>query len=74
MTGPAALETLRVDHVGSLARPQALLAAHAALDRDEMSEEEGRRIEDEAIQGVIAQQETIGFPVVNDGEFRRRNF
>ena len=74
MTKPAALETLRVDHVGSLARPQALLAAHAALDRDEMSEEEVCRIEDEAIQGVIARQETIGFPVVNDGEFRRRNF
>jgi 5-methyltetrahydropteroyltriglutamate--homocysteine methyltransferase len=33
-----------------------------------------RTLEDESIRDVVAQHESIGFPVVTDGEFRRRNF
>ena len=68
------LDTLRVDHIGSLVRPKALLEAQARLDAHAATEEELRRAEDEAIRDVIAHQERLGFPVVNDGEFRRRNF
>jgi 5-methyltetrahydropteroyltriglutamate--homocysteine methyltransferase len=68
------LDTIRVDHIGSLVRPRALLEMHAILDRREATEDDLRRAEDDAIREVVSQQEAIGFPVVNDGEFRRRNF
>ena len=71
-TGP--LDMLRVDHIGSLVRPAPLLAMHRRLDAGEASAEELAALEDELIRGVVAEQERIGFPVVNDGEFRRRNF
>ena len=71
-TGP--LDRLRVDHIGSLVRPSALLEAQARRDREDASEEDLREAEDAAIREVVARQEAIGFPVVNDGEFRRRNF
>ena len=70
----APLDTLRVDHIGSLVRPKALLEVHARVDAHAATEEELRLAEDEAIRDVIARQESLGFPVVNDGEFRRRNF
>ncbi|MEE8518679.1 MAG: methionine synthase [Dehalococcoidia bacterium] len=65
---------LRVDHIGSLARPEELLAMHRRIDAGDANEAELRTEENEAIQVVIARQEAIGFPVVTDGEFRRRNF
>lgn len=68
------LDLLRVDHIGSLARPRALLEMHARFDAGDASLEELTAIEDELIREVVAKQEGVGFPVVNDGEFRRRNF
>ena len=68
------LESLRVDHIGSLARPQALLDMRAKFDSGDAAEFELRAVEDLAIREVIARQEAIAFPVVNDGELRRRNF
>ena len=69
-----ALESLRVDHIGSLARPQALLDMRAKFESGDAAQGELRAAEDRAIREVIARQEAIAFPVVNDGEFRRRNF
>ena len=68
------LDFLRVDHVGSLARPRALLEMHARFDAGDASREELTALEDELIRDVVAKQEGVGFPIVNDGEFRRRNF
>ena len=68
------MDTLRVDHIGSLVRPRALLDMHARKDNAEASPEELAELEDALIQEVVAQQERIGFPIVTDGEFRRRNF
>ena len=71
-TGP--LDNLRVDHIGSLVRPRQLLDMHARFDAGDASAAELAEVEDALIRDVVAQQERIGFPVVNDGEFRRRNF
>lgn len=61
----------RADHVGSLIRPDALLAARAAAEKKEMPEAELRRIQQEAIREVVRMQEEIGLKVVTDGEFNR---
>ena len=65
---------MRVDHVGSLLRPEWLKQAfrdHAlgALDAGAL-----REAQDRAIREVVAKQEAIGLPVVTDGEFRRLNW
>ena len=55
-------------------RPEHLLAARMAFDRDELQAEELHRIEDEEIRKAVALQEDIGFKVVTDGEFRRESW
>ena len=73
-TIPGTLDRLRVDHIGSLSRPQSLLDLHRRVDAQQASQEDLRGEEDRAIREAIARQGAIGFPIVNDGEFRRRNF
>jgi len=67
-------DLLRADHIGSFGRPRALLDAQDAFDAAGGDAAALRAAEDEAIREVVARQEAIGFPVVTDGEFRRRNF
>ena len=64
----------RADHVGSLLRPQALLAARRRARDGEMSPDELRQIEDTHIRDVVASQEGVGLKSVTDGEFRRTYF
>ena len=66
--------TARVEHVGSLLRPPFLQQARAARARGEVSPAEFKAAEDRAVREVIALQEEIGLPVVNDGEQRRDSF
>ena len=61
----------RADHVGSLLRPPALLDARERRQRNEISADDLRRVEDEAIREVVKLQEDIGLQAVTDGEFRR---
>jgi 5-methyltetrahydropteroyltriglutamate--homocysteine methyltransferase len=68
------LKMMRVDQVGSLLRPDKLKEAFARCGRGEMSEDELRRIQDDAIREVIARQAAHQLPVITDGEFRRTNF
>jgi len=68
------LKTVRVDQIGSLVNPPALLEAFRAFEAGTLSEAELSRIQDEAIADTIGKQESMGFPVVSDGEMRRRNF
>jgi 5-methyltetrahydropteroyltriglutamate--homocysteine methyltransferase len=68
------LRDVRVDHVGSLLRPAKLRDAFAAHERGEIATETLRAIQDEAVAEVIVKQESLGFPVVTDGEYRRINF
>jgi len=65
---------LRVDHVGSLLRPESLKAAFLEYGAGRLSSEDLRRAQDDAIRNVVARQEAIGLPVATDGEFRRLNW
>ncbi len=64
----------RADHVGSLLRPQQLQEARARFQKDEITKEQLRSIEDDAIRDVVKKQEAIGLQSITDGEFRRTFF
>jgi 5-methyltetrahydropteroyltriglutamate--homocysteine methyltransferase len=66
--------TFRADHVGSLLRPEPLLAARRRHEASEITDDELRAIEDAAITDAVRSQEEAGIDVVTDGEFRRRDF
>lgn len=59
----------RADHIGSFLRPAELLEARSSASPDRL-----RQLEDQHILRVLAKQKELGFEVVTDGEFRRRNF
>ncbi len=61
----------RYDVVGSFLRPARLRQARAAFERGELSAEELKRVEDEAILDLIAKEKAAGLHVITDGEFRR---
>ena len=66
--------TARVEHVGSLLRPPFLLQARAAYARGELAPAAFKAAEDRAVREVVALQEDVDLPVVNDGEMRRESF
>src|SRR4051812_1827279 len=61
----------RADHVGSLLRPPHLLDARSRFAKDEMSADELRAVEDDAIRDVVRMQRDVGLRSATDGEFRR---
>jgi len=61
----------RADHVGSLLRPAALKEARAKRERNEITADALRAIEDREIERAIRKQEEIGLKLATDGEFRR---
>lgn len=64
----------RADHVGSLLRPPALLAMRGRFQKGEITAEELRAAEDEAIRDAVKKQEAVGLQSITDGEFRREFF
>jgi 5-methyltetrahydropteroyltriglutamate--homocysteine methyltransferase len=64
----------RADHVGSLLRPPQLLTARESAKRNEISAQQLREVEDEAIREVVRMQEDAGLQGVTDGEFRRSSW
>ncbi|HKI97230.1 MAG TPA: 5-methyltetrahydropteroyltriglutamate--homocysteine S-methyltransferase [bacterium] len=64
----------RADHVGSLLRPKALLAARAQYQKGQITAAQLREAEDAAIKHAVALQEQVGLEGVTDGEFRRTFF
>jgi len=64
----------RADHVGSLLRPQRLKEARTRLQNNEITKDQLREVEDEAIREVVRKQEAIGLQSITDGEFRRTFF
>jgi 5-methyltetrahydropteroyltriglutamate--homocysteine methyltransferase len=64
----------RADHVGSLLRPQPLVAARNRHRDGDISGDELRAIEDTHIRDVVKRQEDVGLSSVTDGEFRRTFF
>ncbi|MGH9576335.1 MAG: hypothetical protein ACRD3R_02775, partial [Terriglobales bacterium] len=65
---------LRVDHVGSLLRPESLKQAFREHAMGALSAEALRAAQDGAIREVVARQEALGLPLVTDGEYRRLNW
>src|SRR6185503_10714690 len=68
------LDSMRVDLVGSLLRPQKLKQAFADCGQGKASEAELKSEQDEAIREVVAKQVAHNLPIVVDGEFRRTSF
>src|SRR4026209_1525753 len=68
------LDSLRVDLVGSLLRPENLKAAFAKIAAGESSEAELKTTQDDAIRAVVAKQLERDLPIIVDGEFRRTSF
>jgi 5-methyltetrahydropteroyltriglutamate--homocysteine methyltransferase len=64
----------RADHVGSLLRPAALLAAREDRAAGRISAEQLRAVEDEAIRDVVRMQRDAGLRSATDGEFRRTSW
>jgi 5-methyltetrahydropteroyltriglutamate--homocysteine methyltransferase len=64
----------RVEHVGSLLRPRFLRDAREACARGELTPAEFKAAEDRAVREIVAMQEELDLPVVNDGEMRRESF
>jgi 5-methyltetrahydropteroyltriglutamate--homocysteine methyltransferase len=64
----------RADHVGSLMRPASVLQARSRAAAKEISIDELRAVEDEAIVRLVKKQEEIGLQAITDGEIRRAFF
>ena len=64
----------RADHVGSLLRPPEVLKAWADRDAGRITPEDSRKVEDEAIRGLVKLQEDAGLTGITDGECRRKVF
>ena len=62
----------RADQVGSLIRPSSLVAARQAAGRGEITAAELRRLQEEAIRGVVRMQEDVGLKPITDGEYNRQ--
>ena len=69
-----ALASLRVDQVGSLLRPPRLIEIFKLHARGQASNEQLRQAQDESIRQLVDKQQSRGFPILTDGEHRRRNF
>jgi 5-methyltetrahydropteroyltriglutamate--homocysteine methyltransferase len=64
----------RADHVGSLLRPPAVLAARDQFAAGQITGEQLREIEDTAIREAIRKQGEVGLRSATDGEFRRESW
>jgi 5-methyltetrahydropteroyltriglutamate--homocysteine methyltransferase len=64
----------RYDHVGSFLRPKYLLEARAQKARGDISPEQLRKVEDQAISEIVKFQQDVGLHSITDGEFRRTYF
>lgn len=61
----------RADHVGSLLRTAPLKDARVQREKNKISTDALKAVEDREIAAIIKKQEEIGLQAVTDGEFRR---
>ena len=61
----------RYDYVGSFLRPAKLKKARRQFDKGNISYDELKKVEDEAITELITKIKESGYHVITDGEFRR---
>ncbi|MGE3245191.1 MAG: 5-methyltetrahydropteroyltriglutamate--homocysteine S-methyltransferase [Beijerinckiaceae bacterium] len=74
MSGQHDRPKFRADHVGSLKRSPALLAARQDFAAGKLEAAALRAIEDAAVRDAVARQEAAGLGVVTDGDQRREAF
>ncbi|KAI9574167.1 UROD/MetE-like protein [Boletus coccyginus] len=67
---PKQTPPFRAEHIGSLLRPDYLLEARKKFDRKEVTQEQLRELEDQAIVGVVNMQREVGIKSFTDGEYR----
>ena len=68
---PRVTPPFRADHAGTLLRPPELLTAREQFHAGELSADQLRSAEDQAVAEVVAAQQDIGLQLASDGEFRR---
>jgi 5-methyltetrahydropteroyltriglutamate--homocysteine methyltransferase len=61
----------RADHVGSFLRPQPIKEARVKREKNQITADELRAVENREIEKVIRKQEEIGLKLATDGEYRR---
>lgn len=61
----------RYDFVGSFLRPNTLKKARRKFDEGEISYDELKKVEDQAITELVQKTKELGYHVITDGEFRR---
>ncbi|GAA5928496.1 hypothetical protein JCM3775_000630 [Rhodotorula graminis] len=71
---PPCCPPFRADHIGSLKRPDALLAKRNEFHEGKCTREELKAVEDQAIKDEVKRQLDVGIKAVTDGEFRRHMF
>jgi len=70
----SAAPPFRAEHIGSLLRPAALLAARTQYARGAIDRATLRAEEDRAIAAAVDLQARVGLGLATDGEFRRRSY
>jgi 5-methyltetrahydropteroyltriglutamate--homocysteine methyltransferase len=65
---------LHADHIGSLLRLPALLAAREQQAAGKLDAGQLRQIEDESILSALDLQKQAGMQIFTDGEYRRETF
>ncbi|MDU5923042.1 MAG: 5-methyltetrahydropteroyltriglutamate--homocysteine methyltransferase, partial [Finegoldia magna] len=64
----------RYDYVGSFLRDEKLLKARSDFEKEIITKQELKEIEDECIKKLIKKQKELGYHVITDGEFRRKSW
>lgn len=64
----------RAEHLGSLKRPDNLLAARRDVHEHKAASDSLPSIEDQAIKDIVKIQQDCGFHAISDGEYRRHMF
>jgi 5-methyltetrahydropteroyltriglutamate--homocysteine methyltransferase len=68
------LLALRVDQVGSLLRPASLIQAFLSCAKGGITRNALDALVEQAVRDVVTRQQSIGFPIVTDGEYGRINW
>jgi len=70
MAAPKLNPPFRAEHLGSLLRPDYILEARKKFDKNEVTMEQLKELEDKAIKDAIKMQKEVGLKGLTDGEYR----
>jgi 5-methyltetrahydropteroyltriglutamate--homocysteine methyltransferase len=64
----------RAEHIGSLPRPERLMAVREQYSSGKLPKADLTQIEDECIREAVIMQERVGIGAITDGEYRKRGW